>query len=188
MHSLKQHPIRWLLTMLIAAVVLSQLERFTHKGTILGYQVRSSSAGVVSRNAVTTKDNLACKKVVAADVQKALDQAVSSVGSGLHDRTQPTFLSICSYRTTSQPTRTVSIVVRDVRDETAAIASFGAVSKRSGSQTVNKLGDQAVFVPSSNQIMVRKGKRLITITVTKSSNPNKPSSQTVATKLAAKAL
>lgn len=188
--SVKAHPVRWLTAVVLVLLIASQLERFLHKGTVLGYQVRHSGTSVVgnSANQFTTNDNTACKKVSSKDVQTALGESVSQTGAGLHDRIQPTFLSICSYRTTNQPTRSVSIVIRDARDENAAKATFGAVAKRQGSETVNKLGDQAAFVTNSNQLMVRKGKRLVTVTVTKASGSDKASSKDVALKIAPKAL
>lgn len=181
---------KWLIIILIGLAVALQLERFITQGTIFGYHVRGVK-GTKTVSITKNKDNQpseACKKASASDVSSILGTKVERIGGSFADRTQPTFISVCTYRTTDKPTRVTTIVIRDSKDEAAAKQVVATANKRKNATTVKGIGDEATFSTSAQQLIVRDGKRIVTVTVNKATNNKQISSEDAAKKIAGQVL
>ena len=56
--------------------------------------------------------------------------------------------------------------MREQKDDESAKKTFAALSKSQSGEEVKKIGDQAYFNNNANQLTVRVGKKLYTITAT----------------------
>ena len=177
---------------IIVAVILgaTQLERFITHGTLLGYQLRrveqksSYTKNPLGSASNTPQPSESCKKLTEKDVSKILNSKVERIGGAFGDRTEPTFVSSCIYRATEKGMRSVTVILRDAKDEAAAQKSLEITSKLKGVEQVNKLGDEAYFNPTAQQLTVRSKKRIATVTVSKPTAESKISSKDAALKMA----
>ena len=171
----------------LSVLVLSlMLERFINRGTILGYQVRHVNSPIAD-SADSVQDSLACSKVDAAKVGKVIGVKAERIAANLGDKKDPTFISICSYKTAQNQPRFVTLVIRDSKNEDTATKQMVSYSKRSGVTPV-KLGSEAYYLSVQNQIVVRDGKRIVTVTVSPPTDASKVSSKEAATELASSLL
>jgi len=179
------------LILLCIALVVTQTERYIHKGTILGYKVKNVSPSPKDTSNIfstSQKPSAACDKVSEQFVSDALGQEVGRISVGFEDRTEPYFISSCSYRTKETPTRSVTINIRDTKDEQAAKAAIDNLEKRSQGTTVENVGDKAYYSDLSRQLTAQKGNRIVTVTVSKESGNGDVASKDAATKIAQQAL
>lgn len=175
---------------LVAVLVVSQLERLVTQGTLLGYQVRAGEQKTVSTKTPlgsasnTPQPSEACKRLTAEDTSTILSAKVERIGGAFGDRTEPNFVSSCIYRATEKGMRSVTVILRDAKDQAAAQKSLEITSKLKGVERVNKLGDEAYFNPTAQQLTVRSKKRIATVTVSKPTTESKISSKDAALKMA----
>lgn len=184
---LNKRTINWKLALVGLTLLLlaSQVERLATQGTFLGYTVHKkqvSKPAEISKDS-TNKPSEACDKAAASKVSDILGDEVERIGGSFADRKDPTFISVCTYRTKVAPARVVTIVLRDSKDEPAAKEVFSASAKKAGSTTVSDLGDEASFSSSSQQLTVRTGKRIATVTINKSQDEKKIASKDAAIKV-----
>lgn len=154
----------------ISGVVLfavSQLYLLLHNGTLLGYQVRHVESSS-SRSKELNGDNAACRLLEVGAVGRVLGLSMMSPTSAVGDVTNPGLISSCFYRSEQTPSRSVTVMLRDSKDESTAKQQFQAPKARFKTETITDKGDEAFFVTAVNQLHVRQGKRLITITVSES--------------------
>lgn len=190
---------RYLPFIIIALVLLSQLERVVRVGTFFGFQVREvNSSRVTSRQnksgsilgaevAKKNQKSVACDTVPADKVSSILKQDVERLGGIMADKTKPYLTSSCIYRAKNDK-RTVSILLRDMKDEEVAKKTITTIkSGNKDGEDIDQLGDEAFFNKSANQLTVRKGKRLITVTVPNVEGSEKDS-KTIATDISKLAL
>jgi len=148
------------------------------RGSILGWQIRGDKKndGSLIQNS-KEQPSYACSKASAEEVSRIMGGEVERFAGIFPDRTEPSFISSCSYRTKAKPSRSLTIVVKDNTDDNSAKNEFNEAKKREGSESIKKLGDEASFTPKSKQIVVRNGKRITRVTVGSqndaSSTPNK---------------
>lgn len=170
---------------LAVIVVVIQSYYFVTDGTILGIHVRNVSKSVaVYKTNSTDKPSIACDKATPAEVEGVLGTAVERIGGMFADRTDPTLISLCTYRSKEKPSRSVTIILRDSKNEGAAKQSMAELAKRKGAKDVSGIGDQASFSSTSQQLAVRKGKRIVTVSVNKPNNVSIISSQEAAQQIA----
>ncbi len=170
------------LIIVIAILVITQSERFIREGTLLGYQVRSpqsarskarqNSSGSVVGGKVADKNvkSVACDTFPQEKVAKILDAEVQRLSGFVPDKTKPLLVSTCIYvsKNDANKAQTVSILLRDMKDDGTAKKTI--ITIRSGNEdgeNITQLGDEAFYNKSANQLTVRKGNRLITVTVPK---------------------
>lgn len=134
-------------------------ERFITQGTLFGYKVRE-----VSKQKVDDDKRYACEKAPLEEASKAFGSEAELLGSAFGDRAEPLLISICSYRTKQKPHRTLTIVIRDTADNDAAEKALNETSESLKAETVS-LGDGASYSDKARQLNVRKGKQIITVTV-----------------------
>lgn len=165
-----------LLIVLIIILVL-QIERVIRKGTFLGFEVRSVKTAQVKRlqsqsgsflDANVSKENqksASCESFPQAKVSQVLGVDVERVSGFIPDRTEPIKTSSCLYRTKvdKADATTISFLIRELKDEAVAKKNLEGLRQKSG-ETIKKLGDDAYFNTSTNQLTVRQGKKLTTIT------------------------
>lgn len=176
---------------LILLIVISVIsERFITQGTLLGYTVRQTSGQkkTTSDPKKSKKAPLACNVVSANDVTSIIESTVKRIGSTYEDRTEPKFLSVCSYITQIKPARSVSIVINDEKDEKSAKDSFKKASERKTAEKIGELGDESYFIQSSRQLIVRQKSRIFTITVSEPVEHSKVDVKKAALDIAKKAL
>jgi hypothetical protein len=177
----KKQVIAIIIGLLILAVSISQLERLSSEGTLFGYKVkdvsskknaesRGSESGSLVGSSVSkdNKDSLACNSFPADKVSKIIGSEVERISGFVADRTEPYLISSCIYRSKdgSNQKRTVAILMREQKDDESAKKTFAALSKSQSGEEVKKIGDQAYFNNNANQLTVRVGKKLYTITAT----------------------
>lgn len=165
------------IVLLIASI--SQLERFTSEGTIFGYKVKdvSSQKEATSRrdnsgslaNGSVSKDNeksIACDTFPIDKVSGLVGSDMERISGFIADKFDPILISSCIYRTKddSDTKRTVSILLREQKNDDSAKKTFTALSNPKSGDKADGIGDQAYFNKNSNQLTVRKGKKLFTIT------------------------
>lgn len=173
-----------ILAVIVVLLVGTQAERYTRQGTILGYQVRKMpTTSPVSRfKDMKAQPSKACDTVSEKEVKEVLRVEVQRIGGNFPDRTTPTFSSSCSYRTTQKPYRVVSITIHDAINEASAKTSMINAAKRPGKEVIRNVGSEALFFAPQGQLLVRSGKRTVTIMVNKSGE-NQVSSKDAALKL-----
>jgi len=170
---------RVILIVVALLLVGSQVERFINNGTVFGYEVRTvksqetrsrqNRSGSILGGDVS-KDNqksIACDTFPADRVSKVLKTDVERISGFVPDRAQPTLVSSCIYRTKGdvKDRRAISILLREQKDEVIAQKMIVSLKQATKGEDVKGLGDEAYFNTSANQLTVRKGKRLITVTV-----------------------
>lgn len=160
---------------------VTQIQLLRKNGTLLGYQVAKKQTTQHTSN--STK-SLACETVTEQAVSKVLNLEVDRLGNVFGDRLQPTLISNCLYRSKQIPSRSVTVILRDTKDEASAKSTFSAAKKRTNTEEVAGLGQEAFFSSNVGQLQVRRGKRLLTITVSKPVDNSAVSSKEVATTLA----
>jgi hypothetical protein len=185
---LKDLPTKWLVVLGVIAIIgIAQLERFISQGTILGYKINDSAQQ--EDNKLTPdkdrslKETEACKKIPQTTASTELGSDVERIGGIFEDRKEPTFISVCTYRTVQKPSRTITIVIRDAQNEDAAKQSLANIFKNGSVDKVDGLGDESVFATQSLQLTTRKGKRISTVTVSKPQDHSKTESKVIAEKL-----
>ncbi len=170
----------------LIVLTVSQLNLLFNKGTLLGYQVRDVAPE--SSESTEFKPSEACNKAPEQKVSEILGSKVKRIGGSFADRKEPTFISACLYRTEQNPIRSVTIVIRDERNEYAAQKQQEVLSKRTKTESVEGIGDQAFYFLVSQQLNVRTGKQLITVTVSKPSEDSKISPKDAAVQIAKEVL
>lgn len=172
------------LSVVFLLVSASQLERLHSQGTIFGYKVRTvktSSAKARQKNSgsvVNAKVSDKNEKSVACDtfpvdkVSRIVGAEVERVSGFAKDQTDPYLISNCIYVAKGSDSRrlSTSMLLRDMRDVETSKKTFTSISGSRKGEEIKGLGDSAYFSTSSNQLTVRKDKRLITVTVTGSDN------------------
>ncbi|MDQ5913722.1 MAG: hypothetical protein QG623_341 [Patescibacteria group bacterium] len=161
-------------------VSISQLERLYNEGTFFGYQIkdnkskeesdsRKANSGSLVGGSVSkdNKKSIACDTFPSDKISKILESEVERISGFVEDKTEPNLISSCIYRTKgdSDNSRSVAILMREFKDEDTAKKTFTSISQAKSGEEVKKLGDQAYFNNNSNQLTVRKGKEVYTITV-----------------------
>lgn len=181
----KRFNVKFFLIALVATLFIGWIvERYVHKGTFFGYQVRhvkTSNPFTGSNN--EQKSSKVCESITSDDIKSILGVAASRMGNAFGDREKPTFISTCTYKLEDTPIRVVTMVVRDTSDEATAKKQFQTLTERKGSQKIDGLGDEATYLDSANQVSVRKGKRLYTVSISKPTKSSKKSSQDGATEI-----
>lgn len=171
---------------IIALVVLSQLERVVRVGTIFGFQVREvKDSRVTSRQnksgtilgadvAKKNQKSVACDIFSEEKIKEAVNTSVKKVGSFVPDRKDPYLSSSCVYTFSDkeQPFRSINILYRKMADAQVAQKTMKAFESIEKIETVQDLGDQAFYNKNTNQLTVRKGEILITVTIPKNSQAN----------------
>lgn len=176
----KRQVLALVLGIVLLIVSITQLERLSSEGTLFGYQVkdvaakeeadsRKSNSGALVGGTVSkdNKKSIACDTFTSDKVSKILESEVERISGFVEDKTEPNLISSCIYRTKgdSDSPRTISVLMREMKNEDTAKKTFTSISQAKDGEEVKKLGDQAYFNNNSNQLTVRKGKELHTITV-----------------------
>lgn len=152
------------------------------QGTIFGYKVRdvrstnatirdNNSGALADNRGSAAKTNRACTAVSAQEISKAINDTVKTVGSFAVDIAKPNLISSCIFTSPTTKT-TLSILLREFPDQEKAIKTVDALAKAQGIEKVSTKADQAIYNSTANQLTVRKGARVTTITVTKNSKEN----------------
>lgn len=170
-----------LLSAILLVVSISQLERLSSEGTLFGYKVkdvsskeesktrRSNSGSLVGGSpSKDNKESIACNTFPADKISKIINSEVERISGFVEDRTEPSLISSCIYRSKQdeEQRRTIAIVMREQKDEENTKKTFTAITKAQNGEEVKDLGDQAYFNNNANQLTVRVGKKLYTITAT----------------------
>lgn len=156
-------------------------ERFVDSGTFFGYQVRSKKPSVkINSEQVET---LACSKLTNEEVSGVLGAKAKRIGGAFPDKTEPNLISTCSYMLSLQPTRNVTVLIRDSATDDAAKNAINDIKKRNKVEVIDGFGDEAFFSPVARQLNVRDGKRIISVTVSKPVDGSKKSNKEAAIEL-----
>lgn len=190
---------KYLPFIIIAVVLLSQVERVIRVGTFFGFQVREvKNSRVVSRQnksgtiigadaAKKNQKSIACDAIPADKISTILNQDVERLGGIMPDKTKPYLTSSCIYRAKNDK-RIISVLIRDMKDEEVAKKTIATIkSGNKDGEEVSQVGDEAFFNKGANQLTVRKGKRLITVTVPSVEGSDKDS-KTIAIEISKSAL
>lgn len=162
--------IKWLVIGVAILVIAGLLvERFVHKGTLLGYQVRKVDSDSKQKQLSNDENqkSQACESASAEAVGEVLGAEVLRIGGSFADRTKPTFISSCSYKSVQKPSRSVTIVLRDAVSNDAAKSALDAVAKNNQVDKIDNLGDNAYFSHVSQQLTVVSQRRITTVTINK---------------------
>lgn len=155
------------------------VERFVTQGTLFGYQVRNvkskssiragnNSGSLVGADKANLKKTKACRDISAEKISNALGDDFNTLGSLAPDITKPNLSSSCIF--TSPTTKvTVSIFIREFADEGKASKIIGGLSNSDKIEDLTTNADEGIYNAAANQLTIRKGKRVVTITVTKNS-------------------
>ncbi len=188
---LKVHPFVVMLCIVILLALGSQIERFIHKGTILGYSVRSTRTNNIQSAALSdqqrgnaAKNSKVCQAVSADAVEDILNQPVETLTGFSPPAHSMSNFSSCAYQTitSDQSQRTVILSIRTVDSVALAQQTIDRIKQRGGT-VVDGAGDQAVYLEESGQLTARKDKRLVTATVSGQGN-QEVSSKTATIKFA----
>ncbi len=179
------------IVVMIVILASMMVERFMTQGTVLGYQVRNTgkteqstlSPDNVSSRDSSEKKSYACKQLPIKQVGKVLGSEVEKIGGIYEDRKEPSFISICSYRTKKTPSRIVTLIIRDAADKAAARKTLSDTAKNVKAKKIN-LADEAYYSVDSRQLIARKGKQIITVTVSEPTDHSAVDNQDAATKIA----
>lgn len=177
--------------LLLAAL---QTERFIRKGTLLGYKVvdkgtsKNSGKGGSANAFDKPQPSKSCDKVSADETAKIIGSKVERLAASIGDRSEPTFISTCIYRTTDKPTRSVTVIIKEAKDEESAKKTLSNISATKDIEKINGFGDEAYFSPTSSQLNIRKNKEIVTITVSKATEKVQKSSLDASKELAELAL
>ena len=171
----------WQYAVAVAVVILLgfMVQRFIKQGTIFGYKVRdvrstnatirgNNSGALAGSSKPAAKTNRACTDVSAQMISKAINDTVKTVGSFAVDITKPNLVSSCIFTSPTTKT-TLSVLLREFTDQEKAKKTVDALAKAQGIEKVSVRADQAIYNSTANQLTVRKGARVTTITVTKNS-------------------
>lgn len=173
----------------VAILGFTQIERFTSKGTVLGYQLRKvGSIRQISdqeKKENPAQTNEACKRVSEKFVSDLLNQPVMQ-GAFSSDRITPELFSSCIFRTKKGASRTVSMTYRERQTEDIAKNTTNGAAKRGARVTVTN-SNEAYFSEDNNQLTARRGQIIAVVTVSKASQ-DQPSSKDAAVKIAAELL
>lgn len=173
-HWLRRRPLRQIILAVLFLVLVGWIaERLIHAGTLFGYQVVEKSSSLATDKDTPVK-TLACDKLTTKEVEEVLGTKVTRIGGIFPDKTEPNFISNCSYKTEGVKARNVTVLVRDATNKAAAQNAFNDVKKRNDYEAVKSLGGEAIFTPVARQINVVTGKRIVSITV---SDPTESSSK-----------
>lgn len=175
-------PKKAILVLLGLLFIISQGYLFINKGTILGYQLRNVEQDA-NKTSSTASESAACKAVPASKVSDVLKLEVKRLGGEFGDITQPNFMSSCVYRTNQTPSRSVTIIIRESKNQATAEKTFQSAKEKTETEEIKGLGEGAFYSAKSNQLQARQGKRLLTITVSKPINGSEIDSKTAAIKL-----
>lgn len=165
--------------MLVLLLVISQVERFVRVGTIFGYSARTLKSsqidpgpnrsgtilgGSVSKN---NQKSIACDLFPEDKMKSVLKEDLERISGFVPDKIGEVTTSSCIYRTKggASSRRTISLLYREQKDEGTAKKILVALRKPNKGSDVSKLGDEAYFNESANQLTVRVNKKLYTITV-----------------------
>lgn len=173
---------RYAIIIVIAIILAMQIERLVSKGTFFGYKLRSASSktatqqreqsgSILGGKNAKNKDAVACKTFTEQKVGEAIGSKVTLLGSLVPDRNKPNLVSNCLYKiegADGKSTKTVSILVRDLSSVELAQKTVKSLKSDEKGKDITGLADEAYFNTSANQLTVRKGKRLVTVTVPKS--------------------
>ncbi len=141
-------------------------ERLINKGTIFGYQIRHvKKSSILSDD--QPKPSKTCETVNEEQIKNIMGVKATRSGGTFGDRNEPTFISTCTYKLEDTPFRTITMVVRDTTDNDSAKKQIQSAVARKGSESVDKLGDEATYSDSANQLIVRKGKKIYTVSVSR---------------------
>ena len=187
-HSLKKY---WPL-IIVLVLVLSQVERFVRVGTIFGYAVRSTqsaeSATVKNRSgsiingrvSADNKKSIACDLFPENKVKDILKTDVERISGFVPDSVGVTTTSSCIYRTKAdaQNRRTISLLYREFKDQATSKKTLESLRKSNKGSDVKKLGNEAYFNESANQLTMRQDKKVYTITVPGTANQKSNSKDT----------
>jgi hypothetical protein len=169
----------------------------------VGFQITRLQGNVKKVNTAATKQraavpatlknnekSVACDTVTAKEVSAVLKTDVERRAGFLVDRTTPYLFSACSYATKvekGQLSRNVTITMRELANADAAHKAMESLRKAGKGEEVKGVGDEAYYVAASNQMLVRKGKRLVLVIVNKPQK-GQPDSKTVSVSVAKLAL
>lgn len=174
----KLHKGTYVAIVIVLILVSSQVERFINKGTIFGYQARDiKSQQVISRQnssgslidgsiAAENQKSAACEVFPADKVSKILKSDVERISGFLPDRNDPILVSSCIYRTKgdTKDRRSISILLREQKDVVTAQKTIVALKQTTKGEDLKGVGDEAYFNTTTNQLTVRKDKKLVTVT------------------------
>ncbi len=158
-------------------VLALQVERFIYKGTILGYKARTVSSeasrkrqnqsGIIPGASISkeNKKSVACEAFSQDKVAAILGSDIERFPGFIEDRKEPNLVSSCIYKTKGNESKMVSILLRDMKNEDLASKTVEMLKDASNVEPISSLGDQAIYNISANQLTVRLGKRIITVTV-----------------------
>ncbi len=175
---------RFLIAAFAAVILLgSQVERFISHGTILGYQLRKMESQAAKSNqnmsgsilgatvSKTNQKSIACDTFPANKVSQKLKQDVERVSGFVADKTDPYIISSCIYRTKdAAKKRTVALLIREQKDKQAAQKTLQTLKSGAKGEVIKGVGDEAFFNVNANQLTVRTGKKLFTVTVPRTEN------------------
>lgn len=185
----KRNIIIGVLGVIVLAAVIFQL---THlQGNVKKAKTAVNKQRVeVPQNLKNNEKSLACDTVTAKEISSALKADVERRAGFLVDRTTPYLYSACSYSTKvdkGQLSRNVTITIRELANADAAHKAVENLRKAGKGEEIKGLGDEAYYAPGSNQMLVRKGKRLTLVVVNKPQK-GQPDSKTVSIAVAKLAL
>jgi hypothetical protein len=166
-------------SLLLAVLVI---ERLITQGTFLGYQVRSENKSIFTTDQV--QESRVCELASEALAEDIFEAPVKRIATNLADVSEPIFMSICTYQTKTSPARTATLVLREYADTIQIESQLEAFKRRAGQKRIEGLADEAYYVASSKQLMVRKGTSLITVTVSEPNQSSKVGSEEAASSFA----
>lgn len=174
----KLSPKQIILLVIAALFVVWVSERLLRSGTFFGYNVKSNDENSVlqSEDGQQAK-SYSCEQVTSSDVEEVLGSKATRIGGSFTDRQKPNFISVCSYKLSIQPTRNVTVLIRDSATDESAQSAMNDVKKRNKVEELEGYGDEAFFSPVARQLNVREGKRITTVTVSKPVDGSKKSNK-----------
>lgn len=182
--------------LLIVLLLLSQIERFVHEGTLLGYEVRNTKrhsqikkqkaqSGKITdtRKLPDGKDNKACKVLNAEEVASVRPVKFIQNGGLTPDSKSP-LISTCiySFKGDKGGFEMITLLLREKASSDAAKKVIGNLQKSKQGQEIANIGDAAYFNGDTNQLTVVKGSTIYTLTF--SSSEKSLNSKDITTNLA----
>lgn len=137
-------------------------------------RVVDGSKGIVpiKTNAPEATSSL-CNKITASQVESSIDQNVEKSESGIPDtKTQEGTVTSCTYTLQASPSqkiRSISVIERSLHRESNAQQAYAQLTQ-SGGKSISNTERDAFILPNSNQLIIRKDNRVITVTIARVSS------------------
>lgn len=174
----------------LVVIVISAFLLLKNAGNVKKASTTTKKRPPVPMTLQKNEKSLACDTVTAQEVSSVLKTDVERRAGFLVDRTTPYLYSACSYSTKGEkgkPGRNVTITIRELANVDTSRKAVANLRKAGKGEEIKGVGDEAYYVAGSNQMLVRKGKRLVLVVVNKPQK-GQPDSKTVSISVAKLAL